>query len=859
MPYINKINVGGVLYDVQDLEASTAVPQIKQMISNVESTPATAAHAAGSYLIYNNTLYRSSAAIAVGDALTVGTNIAAVSGGLAGDVADLKSAIKNNYVELSNVATWELGAYLASNGTAIDNDKRIRTPVPINVFNGIVEASGNVVFLVFYYTGFSTSTYISSSGAFSKFVDLNEAPQNAKFFRISARTEPETNLTDYIDTTASNIKLYTPIAELNQNEQRRNVLDYTSFELGTILSYNGTNSSSTTRCRTQGYVKLHMGDHLSVASGYKFGVYEYHQSNGSYTFDGTPKALNIEEYTVSASGEYRIVIAKSDDSTVQTSDIETLVSALYISTYAERPYDVFSEICMFNALNKMALGGLSPVDGSDTSNRYRMRTPDFWLLVPTRIVWKASEGIQYNIYYYDRAFNLLENTGWLSDNIFISANTVPGAMYYKVAIGKSNDRAFTEDYVVPATCAVMSSYPLPADGYIRDIPKNDGVLNAICRALQCVNIKYTTTAVLPAQKGDYAADTTIQGIIYSSTRNEKLWVPNCVSFDSFMTALKSPNSYIYTRQVDNPNGKTYMGCVCSSFVCYCYDLPCVYTTHQIGELENMILLDHQTPYALELGDCLLLEDTHIVLVTDIIRDIRGRMKQIGLTEAAPPHMITNYRTPAWVQNYMDTKHFKIYRYADIINVTYTPTQWVAVENEKQVTPVFNHNLCPRRGDRSNWPEGETVEIDVLNAESYTHAKLYKNDTLVSTDSIGAVLTYSNLEYGSYKVCLTDGTNDSDFVYFIVVNNTVTVTDRGNGTARVSFSSANATPVWLDWCESNSSDSDYKASYHAEAIADSDRTAGYRDTTYEAGTYLFDVEFRTEYGVMSSTLVSATIT
>ena len=93
MPYINKINVGGVLYDVQDLEASTAVPQIKQMISNVESSPATAAHAAGSYLIYNNTLYRASADIAVGDALTVGTNIAAVSGGLAGDVADLKSAI----------------------------------------------------------------------------------------------------------------------------------------------------------------------------------------------------------------------------------------------------------------------------------------------------------------------------------------------------------------------------------------------------------------------------------------------------------------------------------------------------------------------------------------------------------------------------------------------------------------------------------------------------------------------------------------------------------------------------------------------------------------------------------------------
>lgn len=93
MAYINKINVGSTLYDVQDLEASTAIQQIREMISGVESSPAASAHAAGSYLIYNGTLYAVKADIAVGDTLSVGTNIAAVPDGICGLVADLNDAL----------------------------------------------------------------------------------------------------------------------------------------------------------------------------------------------------------------------------------------------------------------------------------------------------------------------------------------------------------------------------------------------------------------------------------------------------------------------------------------------------------------------------------------------------------------------------------------------------------------------------------------------------------------------------------------------------------------------------------------------------------------------------------------------
>ena len=158
MPYINQINVGGVLYDVQDLEASTAVPQIKQMISNVESSPATAAHAAGSYLIYNNTLCRASADIAVGDALTVGTNIAAVSGGLSGDVADLKSAM-NDITEtyfFGEIATAK--ADLVATYGKYTEDKLYR-------MNGVVDGT----------TTFSQLINSQSSGAYTVKIPIDTA------------------------------------------------------------------------------------------------------------------------------------------------------------------------------------------------------------------------------------------------------------------------------------------------------------------------------------------------------------------------------------------------------------------------------------------------------------------------------------------------------------------------------------------------------------------------------------------------------------------------------------------------------------------------------------------------------------
>lgn len=72
---------------------------IEAAIAPVETSPATAAHAKGAQLFYNDTLYKAKTAIEIGDTLTVGTNIEA-----APNVTTQLSA-KANSSDLAAVAT----------------------------------------------------------------------------------------------------------------------------------------------------------------------------------------------------------------------------------------------------------------------------------------------------------------------------------------------------------------------------------------------------------------------------------------------------------------------------------------------------------------------------------------------------------------------------------------------------------------------------------------------------------------------------------------------------------------------------------------------------------------------------------
>ncbi len=393
---------------------------------------------------------------------------------------------------------------------------------------------------------------------------------------------------------------------------------------------------------------------------------------------------------------------------------------------------------------------------------------------------------------------------------------------------------------------------------IHDVPASEGVRNVIRRAYQGAYLTYTPVTTLPNIKEDVPAGTTVRGIAYSSVRREALYVPNCASLDSYMSAMRNPNSYLYTRVSTTPNSRGYMGTVCSAFVSWSLNLPCVYTTHQLASLEDVEAVRDQSVQGLTLGAMILHTSDHVSIVTDVVRDEAGKVIAAEISESVHPRVRSKFWTPQEITEKLLNKGYGIYRYKHIDSVPYTPSPRVPLPGETLPEPWVNPCLAPRRGDKANWRLGEPVEIDVTDGAGFTKAKLYKDETCVSVTDLPAdgVLRYDGLGYGSYRVCLTDGARDSEPVYFIVTGASITAEDLGGGRARIRFSSPNARPGWYAWCFTSGRDE--WAVKRAFPLTEAEKEAGEVITAYEPGFWRFKVEFFTEYGGYSSDMAEAVI-
>lgn len=447
----------------------------------------------------------------------------------------------------------------------------------------------------------------------------------------------------------------------------------------------------------------------------------------------------------------------------------------------------------------------------------------------------------------------------------ISAEGITGIAYLCITT-KSSGNDMTPEYAaaVPSGAQQPTMLTVAADlrDCIRDVPENIGVLNVICRAHQMTRAQFVTAAELPRQgdRGDQEEGVRVYGIPYSSLREEVNYVGECVSLETFFTAALNPNSYLYTRSVTTNNGKTYYGLVCSSFCDYCLGFEkTIPVSNDYPLMEDMERLENQTTYGLKLGD-ILWTHGHVRIVTDIWRDSRGRIKDVEICEAWSPNCREEHYSAAGIQDMLDGGYVA-YRYKKIWSVPYTPSPWVHVEDETG-TPTWNTVLSPRRGDKANWLADEDVEIDVTDQGDYTQYKLYKDTTLIETEDIPAgigtadpVIVLTSLEGGKYKLCLTDGENDSGYVYFIVVDPTITweALDTTTGRIHVTFSCGQGTVVSVAWNNGDSTSSGYKSVLDVQELTAAQIAAGEATVQKGAYKYLMRVMIRTDYGLWGSEL------
>lgn len=389
--------------------------------------------------------------------------------------------------------------------------------------------------------------------------------------------------------------------------------------------------------------------------------------------------------------------------------------------------------------------------------------------------------------------------------------------------------------------------------FVDDVPENSGVKNALLNFEQLVQIDYTALKDIPHRYN--SLDTgNHTGVPYSSTRPEGLFVPNNVSFHTFMTALQNPNSYLYTvdlGELGNENGNTYYGAVCSTACAYALGIVPNYSTHQWKDIPGMEIIENQSAYGLKLGDTITGKG-HVVMVTGITRNARGKIGHITISEASNPKVHSTRYTPDELEAKYPPSSYTYCRYSELYAVEYESTPYVAVGDEVVQNVTYNTAIIPRKGDKANWLVGQDVVIDVLEPGNYSAIEIYKDGTFWNKKEITSVLTLKDLDFGSYKARLTNGEDASDWCYWIVVDAASSAVACGaDGKAKITFAASNAVPLYVQWANGSNN-----GTVHISELTEEEIAAGVSVCRHTAGYFKIRVAFQTEYGIIFSELPEA---
>ena len=201
---------------------------------------------------------------------------------------------------------------------------------------------------------------------------------------------------------------------------------------------------------------------------------------------------------------------------------------------------------------------------------------------------------------------------------------------------------------------------------IYDIPRSEGVKNAIARAYQQCTIAWQAKReciinddgswgyLVPARSGRaHVLPAVYHGIPYSSSRVLDKMVGLDISFSTFLSATQNPASIVYTRELSDDTDPAYnprisnayftYGTVCSSLASYAMDLPMHYSTREWESIPGFSEVASESIDEIELADTMVTFNKeightggHVAVITSIARDKEGRVQRVEITEGWEP-------------------------------------------------------------------------------------------------------------------------------------------------------------------------------------------------------------------------------
>jgi len=353
-----------------------------------------------------------------------------------------------------------------------------------------------------------------------------------------------------------------------------------------------------------------------------------------------------------------------------------------------------------------------------------------------------------------------------------------------------------------------------------EIPASRGMLNAIRRARQLTDIKWTPKVKIPRldlmdESSDvnfldwFMPNVEYQGIPYSGSGQTNHWqygvidpttdsgkwgyymffLGLAVDFETFMTAIRYPNS-IFGERVNWPEASTdssIYGNVCTALLSYALGLKMpvwpigAFMTnasygknyfYKLGEVGSTFPVDK-----ICLGD-VFHNSHHVAIITDITRDTSGNITHIEISEATTRgncnNTLTdgssqyggksrrkNYSIADFMNSYWTTR-YSLYRFKNFSSVDYTPSPYVNTGREANGSPIVDLSCMPYLGNKAKYKEGYIVNTKILiGATGFTDLVVTKDGEAFGTFPINGAteISVGFSAPGSYEAHL-EGADDS---------------------------------------------------------------------------------------------------
>lgn len=380
----------------------------------------------------------------------------------------------------------------------------------------------------------------------------------------------------------------------------------------------------------------------------------------------------------------------------------------------------------------------------------------------TGLIISAPSPYTIRVAYYDT----LDSTGFTSITPWGTSLTVPKDTFLVVALKKTDSSAI--ELTEGQKCSFNGDYEIYSES---EKPSSLDVYWKLERMRWTSEQFVNLLSGYPLTTGNISANQTVYGVPYSSATHTEGMVNIDISMYTYLSAVRNPNSVIYTDINSNYARRAYYGIDCSGLACGGFGLhDNIPTALQATRTDLFDVVDD--PNDIQLGD-LIWKTGHCAPIMYIERDKFGRIVFVGVNEGKDPLM--KHHLYYWTEflSRLSTDSATIRRFKQIDDVMFDSP----LDYQFRGDPVLNFtfpDITTSLGDKVTVLTGTTVSIQVLTSTGYSSIKVYRDGTLIDTKNTVANFTISADTVGHYEVRM-EGTGKQSSCFFNVASLTLSIT------------------------------------------------------------------------------------